>query len=52
MTIRKTIMGPADTVLMKGRRMGTVQVELSPRDTAAYLVGTRTTQERSTSSET
>jgi hypothetical protein len=52
MIVRKTILGPCETVLMKGRRMGTVRAELPPGDIAAYLVDTRTTQGKSASNNT
>jgi hypothetical protein len=49
MTLQKTILGPGETVMVKGRKMATVRAELPPGDVAAYLVDTRTTQERSSS---
>jgi hypothetical protein len=43
MTVQKKILGPAETVLLKGRRMATVRAELPPGEIAAHLTDTRTT---------
>jgi ribonuclease HI len=42
-TIRKTVLGSAETVLVKGKRMGRVHAQLPPGNIAAYMTDTRTT---------
>jgi ribonuclease HI len=42
MTIKKAILGPAESVLVKGKSMQSVRAELPPGDIAAVLVDTRT----------
>jgi hypothetical protein len=51
-TIKKKILGAAETVLTKGKKMNKIHAELPPGDIAAFLLDTRTIRETSSSPPT